>query len=319
MDLSIVTTLYYSARHLNDYYVRMTAAARQVTDDYEIILVDDGSPDESLQIALEIFKSDPRVKIIDLSRNFGQHKAAMTGLAHARGDLVFVIDSDLEEDPELLTPFHAELHQAQADVVFGVRANRRSNFFERVTGELFYRLFNLLSDFPVAANVVNARLMTRRYVDQLVKHREREPFMLGLWTITGFKQVPMAVVKHAKGSSTYTLRRKIAMFVNSVTSFSKKPLILVFYLGCVISAVSAAAVAYLSIRRIFFGVYLEGWPSLIASTWLLGGIMIFCLGVIGIYIANIFSEVKERPYTVVRHVYEHESQSDVRSIGVSFA
>jgi hypothetical protein len=154
MDLSIVTTLYYSSPYLEEFYARTCAAAEQITDDYEIILVNDGSPDDSLDVALSLFERDDRVKVVDLSRNFGHHKAVMTGLAHARGDLVFKIDCDLEEEPELLGEFYAEMiKDPSVDVVYGVQQRRKGGPFERLSGSLFYRLFNLLSDHPVPSNL----------------------------------------------------------------------------------------------------------------------------------------------------------------------
>jgi putative glycosyltransferase len=128
-------------------------------------------------------------------------------------------------------------------------------------------------------------------------------------------------VKHHKGSSTYNLRRKVSTFVNSITSFSVKPLVFVFYMGCAISFVSSLAALYLIIQRIFFGVYLAGWPSLIVSVWLLGGLTIFCLGVIGIYLSKVFMEIKPRPYTVIRRIYDraseanHDFQNDLEKCG----
>ena len=132
MRLSIVTTLYRSARHLDEFHARVSAAAARFTPDYEIVLVNDGSPDDSLAVALKLLERDDRVRIIDLARNFGHHKAMMTGLAEARGDLVFLIDSDLEEPPELLTEFAEAIHDGQADVVYGVQDQRRGGLVERV-------------------------------------------------------------------------------------------------------------------------------------------------------------------------------------------
>jgi putative glycosyltransferase len=307
MDLSIVTTMYCSEPHLEEFYQRVSAVAQQVVQDYEILFVNDGSPDQSLDIAIALYEHDPRVRIVDLSRNFGHHKAIMTGLSFTRGKRVFLIDCDLEEEPELLLAFWAEMTSTGSDMVYGVQDTRKGGWFERASGNLFYTLFNWLSNYPVPRNVVTARLMTQRYVISLVEHKDREIFLLGLWTITGYKQMPLMIHKHSKGNSTYDLRRKMAVFVNSVTSFSSKPLIFVFYLGLAISFLAAAAVAYLVIQRIFFGVFLTGWPSLIVSVWLLGGLTIFCLGIIGIYLSKIFGETKQRPYTVVRERYEHET------------
>ena len=305
MDLSIVTTLYYSAPYLEEFYARVCAAAQGVTANFEIVLVNDGSPDDSLQTAISLHRKDQRVRVIDLSRNFGHHKAMMTGLTHACGELVFLIDCDLEEEPELLETFYRKLKATEADVVFGVQQKRKGRLFERITGAIFFKLFNVLSTHPIPQNLITARLMTRKYVKALVQHRERETMIAGLWTLTGFDQVSLPVKKHLKTSSTYDLRRKVSHLVNAITSFSSKPLVLIFYLGCVILFLSSISALVLIIRKLFFGELLLGWPSLIVSIWLLGGLTIFCLGVIGIYLSKIFIEVKQRPYTIVKDVYPH--------------
>jgi putative glycosyltransferase len=305
MELSIVTTLYRTAPYLEEFYGRACGVAERITKDFEIILVNDGSPDNSLEIALDLYSRDQRLKIVDLSRNFGHHKAIMTGLAHARGDLVFLVDSDLEEEPELLAGFYEGLRTNGADVVFGVQQRRKGRVFERVSGALFFKLFNLLSTHPIPANHITARLMTKAYVEALLQHQEREFVLSGLWVLTGFKQIPTAVTKHHHAPSSYNLARKFSNLVNAITSFSSKPLIFIFYLGCFISLISLIAAIDLIIRKVFFGKLLEGWASLIISIWLLGGMTIFCLGVLGIYLAKIFIEVKQRPYTIIRDVYEH--------------
>jgi putative glycosyltransferase len=308
VQLSIVTTLYRSAAHIAEFHRRASQAASAITSEYELVMVHDGSPDDSLAVALEYVARDERVRVVDLSRNFGHHKAMMTGLAYARGDLVFLIDSDLEEEPELLGSFAETLRTAEADVVYGVQRGRRGGIVERWSGALFFKIFNLLSDFQLPENLVTVRLMTRRYVDALLNHRERETIIAGLWTITGFRQVPIEVTKHAGSATTYSLSRKIAIFVDSITSFSRRPLELIFYLGLGIGCLAALAAGYLVIRRIFFGILMPGWPSLIVSVWLLGGLILTCLGIIGIYLSRIFIETKQRPYTIVRQVYEHTSR-----------
>lgn len=315
MDLSIVTTLYYSAPYLEEFYARVCAVARVVATDFEIILVNDGSPDGSLQTAIALQRKDQRVRVIDLSRNFGHHKAMMTGLTHTCGELVFLVDCDLEEDPELLETFYRKLKATGAEVVFGVQQNRKGGLFERVSGGIFFKLFNLLATDPIPANVITARLMTRKYVNALVQHRERETFMAGLLTLTGFDQVSVSVTKHFKASSTYNLRRKVSQLVNAITSFSSKPLVMIFYLGSAILLLSTTAALVLIIRKLLFGGLLLGWPSLIISIWMLGGLTIFCLGVIGIYLAKMFIEVKQRPYTIVREVYG-SSDTGAESTGV---
>lgn len=304
MHLSIVATLYRSAGSLAEFHQRVSRAAAALTAEYEIILVNDGSPDQSLQLALQILGTDPAVRVVDLSRNFGHHKAMMTGLAYARGELVFLIDADLEEDPELLASFDRLLRSEGADVVFGVQQSRKGGIVERLSGWCYFRAFNLLSDHPIPANLLTVRLMTRRYVTALLSHRERETAIAGLWAITGFKQLPHQVKKHSRGRTTYTPGRKLAVLVNSITSFSDRPLVFIFYAGLAIGGGASLAAVYLVVRRLFFGVALPGWPSLIVSVWLLGGLMLISVGILGIYLSRVFIETKQRPYTIVSHVYE---------------
>lgn len=310
MMLSIVTTMYMSAPYIEEFHRRASDAASKLTDDFEIVLVNDGSPDDSLQRAIELSKRDPRVVVVDLSRNFGHHKAMMTGLSYASGERVFLIDCDLEEEPELLGDFAGSMDEWGCDVVYGVQSSRKGGLFERVSGDLFYRAINYLSGTNMPRNIVVARLMSRRYVESLLEYREREIFIAGLWHITGYDQRPLTITKRSKGSSTYTLRRKLSILVNSVTSFSERPLRFIFYTGVLISLVSLVYIAMRVYFKLAHGVSIEGWTSLIVSVWLLGGMTISFLGIIGIYLSKIFTEVKARPYTTVRAVYGGRKRAD---------
>lgn len=302
MKLSIVTTMYRSAPYLREFHDRVTRVAAEITPDFEVIYVNDGSPDDSQVIAAQLVDEDARVRVVELSRNFGHHKAMMTGLAHAQGELVWLIDCDLEEEPEWLPEFHRVLTERDADVVYGVQRRRKGGLMERVTGRLFYRAFSLLSDTPVEPNIVTARLMRREYVESLVQHQDREVFLAGLWAITGFRQVGQTVVKRDKGSSSYDFRRRFAILVNAITSFSTAPLRAIFYLGCLVLSISSVAALVLLINRLT-GQVQSGWTSLMVSIWLLGGMCLFAIGVLGIYLAKIHAEVKRRPYTVIRGIY----------------
>jgi putative glycosyltransferase len=309
MQLSIVTTLYYSAPYLKEFYTRICAAAEKITNNYEIILVNDGSPDASLHMAIALYENDPRVKVIDLSRNFGHHKAAMTGLAHASGDLVFSIDVDLEEDPELLNSFYDTFKHADADVVYGVQSKRKGGVWERVTGAVFYWLFNLLSTAKIPRNLLMSRLMSQRYVRSLIAHKESELDISGLWFITGFKQIPVKVAKHSKKDTTYTLSKKAMLMVRSITGFSNKPLLYIAVLGAAILAMTTILSLYILGVRIFVGTPPSGYLSIILSIWFLGGLIIFSIGVVAIYLSVIFTETKNRPYTIIRQIYESNSRS----------
>jgi putative glycosyltransferase len=304
MKLSIVATLYKSAPYIQEFVERASQAAKElVVDDYEIILVNDGSPDNSLEIAVKLTKENSRLIVVDLSRNFGHHKAMMTGLAHAAGEQIFLIDSDLEEEPEWLIDFSTEMLNQSSDVVYGVQETRKGNWFERWTGALFYTLFNYFAQIDHPRNIVTARLMSRDYVQALLLHRESEIVISCLWVITGFKQISRLVKKYSSSPSTYNLGKRISHVTNSITSFSITPLKIIFYFGLTISTLSFFYVVYLVALKFVRNTTIDGWTSVIASIWLLGGLVILFLGVIGIYLSKIYVETKQRPLTIVRKIY----------------
>ncbi|MFZ1547919.1 MAG: glycosyltransferase family 2 protein [Candidatus Nitrotoga sp.] len=308
MKLSIVATMYRSFEYVDPFCERIATAAREITDDFEIILVNDGSPDDALQRAVARAGNDPRLIVVDLSRNFGHHKAMMTGLDYAQGDLVYLTDIDLEEPPEWVIPFHTQLKEQQCDVVYGQQAARRGGWFERWSGQWFYSLVNALTDLDLPHNLVTSRLMTRRYVRALLRFKEREFFIAGLWQLAGFDQRPQVINKLAGSETTYTLRRKLNILVQMVTSFSAAPLRLTFYFGAFIFVCAAFYTTYLVINQLFLANPMPGWTSVMASVWLLGGTIIALIGMIGIYLAKVFTETKHRPYTIVRQVYGTDNQ-----------
>lgn len=304
MKLSIVATLYKSSEYITEFCQRASAVAQQIAgDDYEIILVNDGSPDNSLELAVQASKSDPHIIVIDLSRNFGHHKAILAGLANASGEQVFLIDSDLEEEPEWLVEFFQEMQRKNCDVVFGIQSKRKGGIFERLSGWLFYKVFNSLTGLNSPNNPVTARLMSRRYVKALLLHGEREVAIGGLFLVTGFKQNSCEVLKHSTSGSTYSLTGKMTILVDSITSFSNKPLIGIFYIGFIILLLSSFSLVYLILNRLIFSVPLSGWTSVMVSIWFLGGLIVVFIGIIGIYISKIFTETKQRPNTIIRQIY----------------
>lgn len=303
MKISIVTTLYRSAPYVEEFHRRATEAARKITNDVELIMVNDGSPDESLDIALRVRDSNPNVVVVDLSRNFGHHKAIMTGLAYASGDLVFLIDSDLEEQPEELARFYQRFCQGDCDVVYGVQQKRRGGLLERVSGAAFFALVDALGDRPLPRNLVTSRLMTAAYVKALVRHRDREFVISDLWEVTGFRQIAMVVGKLAASPSTYSIWKRIDLAVKHLTTSSMRLLYLVFYSGLLIFMTSIGIVIYFLFRYLTHGIGVSGFTSQIISLWFFGGFITLILGILGIYMASILAETKRRPYTVVRAVY----------------
>ena len=304
MLLSIVATLYNTEPHLLEFYQRITQCAQEITHDYELILVNDGSPDNSLELAVSLHEKDQRVKIIDLSRNFGHHRAMMTGLSYALSDYVFLIDSDLEEPPETLKVFWEEIQGAKDfDVVFGVQGKRRGGWLERVSGTLYYKLVNWLSDVKVPENFLTVRLMTQNYTRNLVQYKERELNFSVLTELVGFKKKKIVVEKSITGPSNYSTFKKFSVLVNAITSSTNRPLWLIFYLGLAITLCSSIFVIKLLIDRGLYGVGLVGWTSVIVSIFFFGGLIIFVLGIIGIYLSKVFVESKQRPYVVIRNIY----------------
>ena len=301
-----MTTLYRSASSIDEFYRRVMRAAEGIADEIELVIVNDGSPDNSLEIVLALHRADPRIVVVDLARNFGHHKAMMTGLARALGDLVFLIDSDLEESPELLSRFHERLGKGDCDVVYGVQESRKGSSLERVTGALFYSLVHALSDHRLPRNLVTVRLMTRDYVRALIRHRDREFHISNFWQLSGYRQAALPVEKLSLSPTTYSLARRVHMAVKYVTTTSTKLLYIIFYGGVAMSCLSAVAVLYLLARYFLHGIGVGGWTSLIVSMWFFGGLTTLILGVLGIYIANILAETQRRPYTIVRKVHRAE-------------
>jgi putative glycosyltransferase len=304
MILSVVTTLYNSAPYIEEFYRRVVTQIQSLPIDYEIVFVDDGSPDNALDVALKIAGQDDHVSVVELSKNFGHHKAMMTGISQAKGDLVFLIDVDLEEPPEILGDFYRELTEKSVDIVFGIQQQRHGPWYQRVSGEAFYHLYNLLSSNVIPRNQLRARLMTRRYVDALLRHREQLFMIEILCNITGFKQIAFPMNKTGyKGITSYTLTRRVRLFINGITMSSNRPLIFIGYLGALITILAASYTGFTLLQYLFGVATPDGWTSLIISVWFLGGLTIFSLGIIATYLSVMFEEVKGRPYSIIAKVH----------------
>lgn len=302
MKISVVATLYNSASYIKEFVERSRATLANITDDFEIILVDDGSPDDSLNVALSLLPETPFLKVIELSRNFGHHKAMMTGLEHAESDLIFLIDVDLEEPPELLSDFLGTMKGGGWDVVFGFQKQRKGALLERVGGDIAWRFLNLFLPVKIPHSHSTVRLMTRNYVNALLLHKEHMTAIGGLWVITGFKQKGREFEKRSRGKTSYGLGHRLVALLDSITSFSELPLFMIFYIGCFVILGSIVMGAWLIFRRLH-GYLLAGWASTIVLITFFGGLTVFSIGVVGLYVSRIFIETKGRPYTVIRKIH----------------
>ena len=313
MKLSIVSTMYRSSPYLAEFSTRIAHAAEQITNDYELIFVNDGSPDDSLAVALQLQVENPKIQIVDLSRNFGHHAAIVAGIEYAQGDYVFLIDCDLEEQPEWLSLFERQIELSNADVVFGVQQTRVASKTSNFLGSLFWKSLNVMSNVKIPHNPMTCRLMKRDYVDALLSVGDRVLYLAGVFAWTGFKQQSLYLIKTPRPSqhkSTYNLSRRLLQAADSFSSFSVAPLSLIFMMG-----------SFIWFASIFYGIYLlaqkilkpemvvSRFTSMMLSIWFLSGFIIIALGIIGLYIAKIFQEVKRRPLFITRKIYkgnEHE-------------
>ena len=304
MKLSVVTTLYNTSDYLSDFLSKVSQLHIQFDmNSYELILIDDGSTEVQYSKARSISESYQNVRLIRLSRNFGHHHALLEGLRQATGDLIFLVDSDLEEDPLDFSLLYSEMVQTRADLVYGFQENRRGGIWERISGEFFYFLMNKFMKVDIPENMLTSRLMSRRYLDALLLHTETQINFSGLSSITGFNQTKIPLKKVRLRKTSYSLSRKVSVLIDAITSFSSSPLKLIFGTGVVIFTASAIVMLTLMIDWINNGNPTSGWASLILSIWFLGGLNMLSLGVIGIYISKIFMETKRRPRVIISEVF----------------
>jgi putative glycosyltransferase len=308
MKLSVVTTIYRNAGDIEEFHARAIEAARDIGAELELIFVNDASPDNGLSVAKNLIARDRGVVVVDLSRNFGQHRALWSGLAHATGDLIAIMDGDLEEDPLWLVSFHRRMQESGCDVVYGVQSAPKGGVSYRASRRLFYVLLNTLATTKFPVNVVTARLMTRRYVQALLEFQERELFLTGVLHMAGFEQTGMPVNKPSRSLTTYNLRRLSWTFVNAVTAFSTAPLTAIFLAGVGISACAVLFILYILVRYFAFGIQVEGWTSVMAALFFFSGILLCMNGIMAIYIGTIFLEVKRRPLSIVREIYRAKQE-----------
>jgi glycosyltransferase involved in cell wall biosynthesis len=273
---------------------------------FEIVFVNDGSRDNTLVHLLECSARDQRIRIVNLSRNFGKEAALTAGIDHAKGDVLIPMDIDLQDPPDLVEPFIARWRQGY-DIVYGVRAMRTwDTAAKRISAGWFYRIFNSMSPVRIPANVGDFRLVDRRAIEVLRQLPERNRFMKGLFAWVGFNAigVPYERPQRAAGSSKFNLWRLWNFALDGVVSFSTVPLRASFYGGLAIAAVAVLYALFIIGRVLLFGIDTPGYASLIIVVLLMGAIQLVSIGIIGEYLGRLFLEVKARPIYVVEGVYE---------------
>ncbi len=307
--LSIVAPAYNEEACLEAFHQRASAAARAVAgDDFELVIVDDGSRDRTFEIARRLAAADPHVVAVKLSRNFGHQLALCAGLKLCRGAEVLIIDADLQDPPELLTEMVRVMAAEKADVIYGQRRSRAGETaFKRGSAKAFYRGLRRLADIDIPADAGDFRLITRRVCDVLNAMPERYRFTRGLVSWIGFRQVAVAYDREARfaGTTGYPLRKMLRFAVDAITSFSILPLRIASFTGLVASIFSVFAILYTLVAWLT-GHTVAGWTSLLSAIFLVGGIQLFVLGIIGEYLGRLYLETKQRPLFIIDEVFRSE-------------
>lgn len=298
---SIIMPVFNEAQTLLALYARLVKVIGQLNESYELVFVNDGSRDGSLDLLKRLAAEDSHCKVVSLSRNFGHQMAITCGLDHARGAAVIVMDADLQDPPELI-PTLIEKWREGYDVVYAVREQRQGeSLFKRVTAGLFYRLIRKLSRVEIPADSGDFRLLSRRVVEALRATPERNRFVRGLVGWVGYRQAGVRFVREARaaGETKYPFRKMLKFAIDGITSFSFVPLQMATYFGLLISGMSFLYTVYAVLQKLLTDRPVIGWTSLIVAAFFLGGVQLVTLGVIGEYIGRIYEEVKQRPLYLV--------------------
>ncbi len=299
---SIVAPVFNEEETLPHFYERIVQVMERVGEPFELVLINDGSRDGSYRMMQELHARDPRVGVIDFSRNFGHQIAISAGLDYARGKAVVVIDSDLQDPPEVI-PALIERWKLGAEVVYAQRATRQGETkFKLFTASLFYQLIGRITSVSIPRNVGDFRLMDRSVVDALVRMREHHRFMRGLSAWVGFRQEAVQYDRQERyaGTTKYPLTKMIKFSLDAITSFSHLPLQLATSFGFVLAGISLLGIIVAVFLRLVTGA-IVGQASTLILVLFLGGIQLIFLGIIGEYLGRIYDEVRARPLYVVHH------------------
>lgn len=309
--ISVVAPVYNEAPTLPLFCERVIAAMEPLGQPFEVVLINDGSRDGSLEVMCELHERDPRIKVISFSRNFGHQLAITAGIDYARGDAVAVIDSDLQDPPEVIPELFAKWREGYG-IVFAQRAEREGEtWFKKATASFFYRLIRRITNVNIPVDTGDFRLMDRKVVNTLKGMREHHRFMRGLSVWVGFKQTGVEyrrAPRHA-GETKYPLSKMIRFALDGITSFSYLPLQLATYFGFTIASISMIAlIAVIVLRLTGSQTNFYGQASTLVSVLFLGGIQLIFLGIIGEYLGRIYDEVKRRPLYIVSELRGLERQ-----------
>ncbi|WP_327089384.1 glycosyltransferase family 2 protein [Nonomuraea sp. NBC_01738] len=305
--VSYVLPVFNEQHGLHRFHVRLVASTERLSRfDFEFVYVNDGSADGSLRVLRELAAEDPRITVVNLSRNFGHQLAITAGIDHAGGDAVIVMDTDLQDPPEVSIDLIAEWERG-TDIVYAQRRTRDDKAFKRLSAHLYYRLLRRFADVDIPVDTGDFRLMDRRAADVLRRTRESNRFVRGLVSWMGFTQkaVPFDRDARSHGQTGYPMAKMIGLAVDGITSFSATPLRIITRLGFCTVVLSMLGIFYATAVRVFLPqVSVPGWTLLMVVMWFLGGIQMLSLGVIGEYVGRIYKQSQNRPLYVVQDVID---------------
>ncbi|MCU1336548.1 MAG: glycosyltransferase family 2 protein [Bryobacterales bacterium] len=285
---------------------------KDISQEVEVIFVNDGSRNDSQSLLREAARTFPFVKVIELSRNFGQHVAVSCGYRFATGDYVAMINVDMQDPPDQIPVLVRRLRVGDCDIVLGLREKRQSPWHEHLTSRAFNALLNALTGAETPLNAASLRMMTRPFVDAYNTLNEKTPFIPGLENWLGFKHGYVTIRHQARtlGKSSYTFRKRLHMATESIIGFSDLPLRLAAALGCGVTFVGVILIAGLALQRLFFAETLPGYTSTLGMIVLLGGANLMFLGLVGLYVGRILREVQDRPRYVIKSFENLPARAD---------
>jgi len=298
--ISVVIPVYGCHSSLRELHERLVLTIEQITDSFEILMINDASPDGAWATIKELSLHDSRVKGINLSRNFGQHYAITAGLDYARGEWTVVMDCDLQDQPEEIAKLYAKAQEGY-DIVFGRRAKRQDGYFKKLGSRVFYKIYDYLTDSQTDSSIANYSIISHKVLKALRKYREQNRSYGLFVNMLGFKRADIDIVhsKRAEGKSSYTLNKLLNLAIDGIVSQSNKPLKLSIKFGFLLSFMTIVYALWLVFRHTVYGITVEGWTSVMVSIYFIAGLLFLNMGFLGLYIGKIFDETKSRPLYIV--------------------
>lgn len=305
--ISYIFPIYNESGNIELLYSTMSALLKKHSQyDYEMIFVNDGSKDDSIDKLITIQDKDKRVIVIDFARNFGHQVAVTAGLDEAKGDAVIIMDSDMQDPPQVSFELVSKWEEGY-EVVYAQRRTRKDTLFKKVTANMFYRTLHRIADIDIPRNTGDFRLIDRVVVDELRKFKEHNRFLRGMVSYVGFNQVAVQFDRDERhsGKTGYPLSKMLKFAADGILSFSTAPLKFISNIGICIAILAFLGIIYAVAMRIFFpAITIEGWTFIVISILFIGGVQLIMLGILGSYIGRIYTEAQDRPLYMIRKIYK---------------